>query len=410
MSLTKASYSMIAGAPANVLDFGATGDGVTDDAPAFTAALRSGAKHVIAPVPSVRYKFSTPINMTTAYAESTCCGITLEFLGSMDVNPTPNGSQPCIAAHTGHVLDMSGSRDCVIIGMNVEGSSTTKPSTMIFMARANGVNSSGGERNRFYNIRSSGYYTTTVVYMYGAEENTFFAPWISNSQAGKSNVYITANNTASLSSSFITIATGAQSSTTNTFYSGSYLSQGNSGSVNEACFFLEGCSDINIRDPFMYCPYGLAYIYASATNSSLDYVRVSGMRGEVGATVPLHGIYFGTSATPMIHSGWSIQDSRLNCGTGSGTGFMVYVDDNVTLSNAVVKNISNSIGNTISAKSLSNCELSTSSGLVIGRAGGTITQNVFTGWAVNRTLSGTSTFNIFNNTDTGNVTATSFTP
>jgi hypothetical protein len=223
-------------------------------------------------------------------------------------------------------------------------------------------------------------------------------------------VYITGFNAASLSSTFITIATGAQSTTMNTFYSGSYLSNGNSGLVNEACFFLDGCGDINIRDPFMVCPYGIAYVYVSTSNSACNYVRVSGMRGEVSASFPLHGIYFGPSTTPTTCIGWSIQDSRINCGIGSGNGFIIYVDDNVTLSNSVAQGISNSIGNAISAKNLSLCELSTTSSIVIGRAGGTVTQNVFTGWAANRTLNGTSTYNIFNNTDTGNVTATSFTP
>jgi hypothetical protein len=39
MSLTKATYSMIEGAPANVLDFGAVGNGVADDTAAFNAAI-----------------------------------------------------------------------------------------------------------------------------------------------------------------------------------------------------------------------------------------------------------------------------------------------------------------------------------------------------------------------------------
>lgn len=49
MSLTKVSYSMILGASANVLDFGAAGDGVTNDTVAIQAALNAGAGNVYFP-------------------------------------------------------------------------------------------------------------------------------------------------------------------------------------------------------------------------------------------------------------------------------------------------------------------------------------------------------------------------
>jgi hypothetical protein len=43
MSLTKATYSLIKGAPINVLDYGAVGDNTTDNTAAFTAALAAAA-------------------------------------------------------------------------------------------------------------------------------------------------------------------------------------------------------------------------------------------------------------------------------------------------------------------------------------------------------------------------------
>lgn len=63
MSLTKVSYSMITGAPVNILDYGAKGDGSTDDTAAIQAALAAviANKAGIMYVPAGTYKITSTI-------------------------------------------------------------------------------------------------------------------------------------------------------------------------------------------------------------------------------------------------------------------------------------------------------------------------------------------------------------
>jgi hypothetical protein len=61
MALTKANYRMIENAPANVKDFGATGDGVTNDYTAIQAAVNSGAKKVF--IPTGTYIVNSPVKV-----------------------------------------------------------------------------------------------------------------------------------------------------------------------------------------------------------------------------------------------------------------------------------------------------------------------------------------------------------
>jgi polygalacturonase len=66
MALTKVSYSMITGAPANVLDYGADPTGVADSQPAIQAAINSGAKEVIIPSGTYRLNSGLVINKSDA--------------------------------------------------------------------------------------------------------------------------------------------------------------------------------------------------------------------------------------------------------------------------------------------------------------------------------------------------------
>lgn len=62
MALTKVSYSMIAGAPINVLDYGAVGDGVADDTVAIQAAVNALTVGSVLTFPAGAYKLSAEIS------------------------------------------------------------------------------------------------------------------------------------------------------------------------------------------------------------------------------------------------------------------------------------------------------------------------------------------------------------
>ena len=65
MALTKAHNRMIAGSAVNVIDYGATGDGVTDDSAAFQAAINANLGNTII-IPAGTYKIGTTLSINTA--------------------------------------------------------------------------------------------------------------------------------------------------------------------------------------------------------------------------------------------------------------------------------------------------------------------------------------------------------
>lgn len=381
-----------------VTDFGTKGDGVTqDDAPLFNAAIASGAKHIIVPWASTNYLLLSPINMTTGTAltvpPARACGITLDFQTSTDLNVAPNGTCQVLVKHTGVALDMSGSRDCTILNMLMNGDASVTPKVMILSAR----NSAGSDcgRHRFINCRSTGYWSVAPLYLYGSEENDFFGCHMQNNTNGKGVVTITGYNIQLMSSTFITIATGNQSTTVNNFWGGSFWSVGNSGSVNESVFYLDACADINLIGMHMYCPHGIAYVYVSAVNSSSDYLRIQGIRGEVAAGQPLHGVYFGPAGSLTTHAGFGFTDSRVQCGVSLGTGYTVYCDTNIGLTSSKIEGVFNSIGNGLYFKNLSYSYVRLESQVVVGIAGGTVLSNQFVGIGSNIQIAGTCTNNQF---------------
>ena len=112
MGLTKVTYSMINGSPANVLDFGAVGDGVTDDTAAFNNALAASDYVYIPPAKYVVGDVVVP------------SGATL-FSDSARLEAQTNASYGSVwllrKSGATTVLNVSGSTGVRISGINIDG-------------------------------------------------------------------------------------------------------------------------------------------------------------------------------------------------------------------------------------------------------------------------------------------------
>ena len=103
MSLTKVSYSMIESAPANVLDFGAVGDGVANDTAAIQAAINSFTNGGTVLFPEGIYLINAALNLSNK--------VNIALIGSSPVNTLQaSGSQIRWASGvgTGPIVNLTG--------------------------------------------------------------------------------------------------------------------------------------------------------------------------------------------------------------------------------------------------------------------------------------------------------------
>ena len=202
----------------NVKAYGAKGDGIANDSFAFqsayNAAIAAGGGRVYIPPSSACYLLSTPINMTEDKHT-----VTIED-DSISTGATGYGSTGSICANTGGVLfDLTNSANKTFHNVTVTAQKgVTNPSLIgILFARDNNGNSGAGDYvvdcKFAMPLHTSGTDYSFGVYLYGSEltymtRDTFVADYP---------LVVSATNDFSITSPFVTLGTGLQSETQDSF-------------------------------------------------------------------------------------------------------------------------------------------------------------------------------------------------
>jgi hypothetical protein len=329
-------------APGDVRRYGARGDGVTNDAPAFQAAIDVArlANHgtvyapagvaggtVQIPPPEVFYLLTSPVNCAfEGAANQHGVAIRGETGPSLDC-------PAIIAKHNGHVFDLTGCDSAVLENLNIGTDEHTNPETCFFLAR----NRSGGSAgfHRFRNVRVHGKFKTAILYNYGSESNVCSeCIWYNESAARGSKVAVFSSfNIFGLTSGFVATATGGQSCIDHQILGGNFVNT--SGDTAADVFYLDAVNGLKVFGPWMSAgihSHGRALIYVDSTNGASSVGEVYGLQGEVGATQE-YGLYFGGESANTA-TGWTIDGCYL-----PNARYMIFCAPNTILDNFHIGNL-----------------------------------------------------------------------
>jgi hypothetical protein len=291
-----------------------TNPGVTDMVAAFNAAIKVAmiAGGVVRYGATAPYRTASAINCTTAGAPN-LPGFTIRNEAGPGISPP---KMSLVFDHPGHGFDFTGTASFVLENVSMT-SGTTAPKTFIFQAR-NKANGSGNEPSvgfsRFMNCNAVGSASIALYYNYGAEDDQIHGGYWNNAStaAGAKCLSFTGNNIASLTSSFLNVATGAQSCIDHKIFGGEFFMQ--SADAAADCISIEQSDGVKIFGPWMYCANGSnaggrSLIYIDMTNAASNFCTFEAIEGENNvAALQNYGVLFSNhSQTP---SGFAIRDCR----------------------------------------------------------------------------------------------------
>ena len=303
--------------PLNVLRYGAVGNGSTPDQAAFQAAInvaRTAGGTVYLPAPPVvggSYLLTAMLDCTYG---GTANVPTWGFRG--EPSSVTGGTPVITAKHTQTaVFDCTGNYGVTWQDFQLRCDSATFPKVGWLLAR----NSHGGSQlHRFRGIEVNGYFSDTVVYNFGSEQECYEDCIIYNNATSTATNLLTwtTNNYKNYTTTFpgVTMAAAPQSTTVHQIFGGSFANTGaNAGSH---VFYLEGdCDSVRIYGPWLYAANCQAYVYvdmSGGAGSCANFAEMDGVICETG-TAPSYGILFSNHVnTP---TGWSLTNWKSNTAT-----------------------------------------------------------------------------------------------
>ena len=150
----------------SVKDFGATGDGSTNDTAAIQAAIASVTTNGgTVRVPAGRYKVTATIYLPS--------GVNLVGEGYQRPVPTASweGTSSFYAVHSGSaVLSLKGANGCRVDSVSLEGDVTTHPKVGLCLGRSSAASAGFHDIKR---VGVFGYFSQAAIYSIASEENTW---------------------------------------------------------------------------------------------------------------------------------------------------------------------------------------------------------------------------------------------
>lgn len=284
MALTKATYSMIVGAAVNVLDYGAVGDGVTDDLAAFNLAKAAAvATNRAIYIPSPK-EFKKYYKLSAAWV-----------LDTPSLSVFGDGTSSCVVSHsaTGDdairvTADHISIRDIGISGISTSGNglhinlaalggSCRFEGLWIGWMGIDGVRITSGQSNIFTDCsvdQNSAYRPITLTS--GTEGNTLIAFNILSSSTANTNNNSFVNCRANAGGSQYNLKWGDSTGGNPRLETCNWIGGLIQGSSNYREVFFVNCQDCNIQSTHIEPPVGSTSNYAVTMQGCINCVISNG--------------------------------------------------------------------------------------------------------------------------------------